>query len=246
MVLAITVALMLSIPAAAAAQTARGNTQPKPVEPQPPSAQPSVEKLGPNLLRVGTIRVDTAAKEITVAGTVNPDVRTLEFIANARDGIKAYETAVTLDTDAITFNAALLLIGIDKSRSRNAPTRHFDPAIPVGDVVEITLDCPKRECQRFPAERLMYDLEAKTTASKGTWVYTGSAFLPDNRYLATVDGSLIGFVHDPSSIIEYAAGSGLDRYGTVIFNPNLGLTPGTAVTLTVKLLKTAPAAEPPR
>src|SRR5687767_15045541 len=171
MVYAITVALTLSIPVAAAAQAARGNPPQKLAEPQQPAGRPSVEKLGPNLLRVGTIRVDTAAREITVAGTVNPDVRTLEFIANAQDGIKAYETAVSLDTDAITFNAALLLIGIDKSRSKNAPTRHFDPAVPVGDVVEITLDCPKGECQRFPAERLMYDLEAKTTASKGTWVY---------------------------------------------------------------------------
>ena len=65
--------------------------------------------------------------ELTVAGTVNPDVRTLEFIANARDGIKAYETAVTLDTDAITFNAALLLIGLDKSRSKNVPTTALRP-----------------------------------------------------------------------------------------------------------------------
>ena len=232
MIRALTLVLMLSIPAVA------------PADPQATKGQPPVEKLGPNLLRVGTIRVDTAAREITVAGTVNPDVRTLEFIANARGGVKAYETAVTLDTDAITFNAALLLIGIDKSRSRNAPTRHFDPAVPAGDAVEITLDCPKRECQRVPAERLMLDQETKTTASKGTWVYTGSSFLSDGRYLAEVDGALIGFVHDPASIIEYAAGAGLNRYGTIVFNSNLGLSAGTGITLTVKAIKPAGAAEP--
>jgi hypothetical protein len=242
----------MSIPALTAAQPARGTAAQKPAEPQAPAgaqaAKPAaVEKLGPNLVRIGTIRVDTAAKEITVAGKVNPDVRTLEFIANAREGVKAYETAVTLDTDAITFNAALLLLGIDRSRSKNIPTRHFDTAVPVGDIVEIWLDCPKKECQRIPAERLMYDLESKTTAAKGTWVYTGSTFLSDGRYLAEVDGALIGFVHDPASIIEYAAGAGLNRYGTIVFNPTLGLKAGTEIMLTVKAVRTAAqGAEPKR
>jgi hypothetical protein len=247
--LALSAILATSLPALAAAQAAGGAAAQKPAQPpaqtggQTPK-QPPTEKLGPNLVRIGTIRVDTAAKEITVAGKINPDVRTLEFIANAREGVKAYETAVTLDTDAITFNAALLLIGIDRSRSKNIPTRHFDTAVPSGDVVEIWLDCPKKECQRFPAERLMFDQESKTPASKGTWVYTGSTFLSDGRYLAEVDGALIGFVHDPASIIEYAAGAGLNRYGTIVMNPTLGLKAGAEVTLTVKAVRgAAPGAE---
>ena len=242
--LALAATFVMSISPLAAAQSAPGTAAQKPAEPQAPAAAPAakppaVEKLGPNLLRIGTIRVDTAAKEITVAGKVNPDVRTLEFIANARDGVKAYETAVTLDTDAITFNAALLLIGIDRSRSKNIPTRHFDTAVPVGDVVEIWLDCPKKECQRFPAERLMYDMESKAAVAKGTWVYTGSTFLSDGRYLAEVDGALIGFVHDPASIIEYAAGAGLNRYGTIVLNPTLGLKAGSEISLTVKAVRPA-------
>ena len=235
--------LMMLVPVLATAQSPAVQ---KPAEPQAPPAQPKVERLGPNLLRMGSIRVDTAAKELTVSGTVNPDVRTLEFIANATDGVKAYETAVTLDTDAITFNAALLLIGLDRSRSKNVPTRHFDPAVPIGDTVEISLACPGRECQPFPAERLMYDQQAKSALSKGTWVYTGSTFLPDGRYLAQVDGALIGFVHDPASVIEYAAGAGLNRYGSIVLNPTLGLAAGTKITLTVKAVRTAPGAEPKR
>ena len=236
--LALTATLAL-LPALSAAQGGPGPAGQKPAEPQVP-AGPPVEKLGPTLFRVGTIRVDTAARELSVAGTVNPDVRTLEFIANARDGVKAYETAVTVDTDAITFNAALLLLGIDRSRSKNIPTRHFDPAVPIGDTVEIWIDCPGKECQRMPAERLMYDTETKTAVSKGSWVYTGSSFLSDGRYLAQVDGALIGFVHDPASIIEYAAGAGLNRYGTIVMNPTLGLKGGTKITLTVRALRTGP------
>jgi hypothetical protein len=228
-----TFALMMLIPAMASAQNGAAAGQ-KPADPAAALPQPKVERLGPNLVRLGSIRVNTATRELTVAGTVNPDVRTLEFIANARDGVKAYETAVTLDTDAITFNAALLLLGLDRSRSKNIPTIHFDKATPIGDTVEIFIECPKKECQRLPAERLMYDQETKNTMANGSWVYTGSTFLPDGRYLAQVDGALVGFVHDPASIIEYAAGAGLNRYGSIVFNPMLGLSAGTAVTLTVK------------
>jgi hypothetical protein len=241
--LALNSALVMLLPALTAAQG--GSTQ-KPAESQSAPNQPAVERLGPNLLRIGSIRVDTATRELTVGGTVNPDVRTMEFIANAREGLRAYETAVTLDTDGITFNAALLLIGLDRSRSKNAPTIHFDRAVPSGDTVEISIECPGRECQRFPAERLMYDQEAKGPLSNGTWVYTGSMFLPDGRYFAQVDGALIGFVHDPASIIEYAAGAGLNRYGSIILNPNLGLPSGTAILLKVKALRPSSGAEPKR
>jgi hypothetical protein len=225
-------ALLLLVPALVGAQS--GATQ-KPTE--PPKSQAAVERLGPTLLRIGGIRVDTATNELTVAGRVNPDVKTLEFIANAREGMRAYETAVTLETDAITFNTALLLIGLNRARTKNAPTMHFDSAIPVGDTVEISIECPGRECQPFPAERFMYDQAAKSALSNGIWVYTGSSFLPDGRYHAQVDGSIIGFVHDPASIIEYAAGAGLNRYGSIILNPNLGLSAGTAIVLKVKALK---------
>ena len=203
---------------------------------------PAVERLGTNLFRVGTIRVDTAGRELSVAGKINPDVTTLEFIANTRNGLKAYETAITLDTDAITFNTALILIGLDRTKARNVPTVHFDPATPEGDRVEVFVECPARECARMPAERLMYDRESKQTVAEGTWVYTGSSFLPDGRYLAQIDGTLIGFVHNPSTIIEYAAGAGLNRWGSIVLNPTLGLAPGTAVTMTVKAVRPPAAA----
>jgi hypothetical protein len=209
----------------------------EPRQPRPPLADekpPAIERIGPNLFRIGSVRVDVARREISVGGTVNPDVRTLEFIANGRGGLRAYETAVTLETDGITFNAALLLIGLNRSRSRNAPRAHFDPTPAEGDAVEIFLECPAHECERMPAERLMYDIDTKQTASAGKWVYTGSAFMPDGRYMAQVDGTLVSFVHDPASIIEYATGAGLNRYGKIIFNPNLGLAQGTGVTLTIR------------
>ena len=96
-----------------------------------PEKPAPVEKLGPNSYRIGRMRIDTAKREVVVPGTVNP-VSVLEFVANTPQGVKAYESAFTLDTSAISFNAALLLIGLDPSRARPSQVQ-FDPAPPSGD-----------------------------------------------------------------------------------------------------------------
>ena len=202
----------------------------------PPAAPPPVERLGPSLFRVGSIRVDTAKRLITLTGKVNDGVSTLEYIANTSNGMKAYETALTLDTDAYAFNTSLLLIGLDQSRTKNFPRGHFDPNVPDGDKVEIFIECPNGECKRLPAEQLIYDNERKQAVSGASWVYTGSTFLRDGRYLAHLDGVLVSFSHDPASIIELGAGAGLSKYGSIVMNPSLGLTPGVAITMTIRAL----------
>jgi len=229
-------ALAVVVPVVAGAQTPAAQNPPAPAV-----RQPAVEKLSDSSYRIGRIRVDTARREVVLPGTVNARVTTLEYIANTQGGLKAYETALTLETDAITFNTALVLIGLDPTHARNAPRGHFDPAVPEGDAVEIVVECPNHECERMPAERLMFDRVTMDTASGGSWVYLGSRFLPDGRYLAQVDGVLVSFVHDSASIIEYTKGAGLGRYGTIVLNPNVGLAPGTAVTVTVRAVGQATA-----
>jgi hypothetical protein len=201
------------------------------IVPAPPP--PRVEKIGENLYRLDHVSVDTARRQVTVGGTINSGVTTLEYIANTREGLKAYESALTLDTNAITFNSALVLIGLDKSHAR-LPEGHFDPNVVTGDPVEMWIECPNGECQRMRVERLTFDQTTKASMPDGTWVYTGSMFLPGGVYRAELDGVLVGFAHDPSAIIESSAGAGLGRYGSIVMNPNLGVSPGTAITLTVR------------
>lgn len=219
---------------------------PTPINPENiPTAPPAVAKLGPSLYRIGEITVDTTKHEASVAGKVNA-VETLEFVANTRDGLKAYESALTLDTYAVTFNAAMLLLGLDKDHAR-VPLQHFDPAPPQGDRVAIWIDWTRTgERVRTPAEHLLFDKETRKPIPPSDWVYTGSTFVPEGptqkstRYVADIDGVLIGFVHSPAPIIENVAGAGVRRYGLIVLNPNLGLEPDTPVVLTVKALGTAP------
>ena len=218
----------------------------RPMNPEDiPTTPPPVAKLGPGLFRIGEITVDTTKHEASVAGKVNA-VQTLEFVANTRGGMKAYESALTIDTNAITFNAAMLMIGLDKEHAR-VPTQHFDPVPPQGDRVALWIDWTRGSDRvRTPVEQLLFDKESNKTVPESEWVYTGSFFVPEGptikstRYVADIDGVLIGFVHSPAPIIENIAGAGVRRYGLIVMNPNLGLEPETPVTLTVRALGSAP------
>lgn len=209
--------------------SAAGNLQAPPAAAsQPPN--PVVERIGKDLLRVGRTRVNTATREVSVTGTVNP-VSVLEFLANPLRGLKAYESALTLDTDGVTFNTALILTGLERTHARLTPTRTVD-----GDRVELWVDLPGPPPTRVPAERLIFDRATNREAAESAWIYTGSMFLGNGRYLPDMDGVLIGFVQNRAAIIERAETLGVGRYGSVVLNPNLGLQPGMTITLTVKAL----------
>ena len=66
------------------------------------------------------------------------------------------------------------------------------------------------------------------------WVYTGSIFLEDGRYLAEDEGVLLGFVHDPASIIESHFAGEFPGYGTYVVNKNLLLSVGDRISMIIK------------
>jgi hypothetical protein len=210
--------------------------QPPPVA-EPPSTKPAaVEKLTATTYRVGQMRVDTAKREVFVPATLN-DVMTLEFVANTKGGYKAYESALTLDTNAVSFNATMLLIGLDPAHGRAAAVQ-FDRTPPRGDPVEIFVEwMANGTTRRVRVEELLYDQRSKKTLPEGPWVYTGSTFVDSGdgrKYLAELDGVVIGFMHGPQAIIDNPRNDAVDAFGAVVINPNLGMPAGTAVTLIVK------------
>jgi hypothetical protein len=204
----------------------------------PPSSQsaPPIQRLGPDLLRIGNVDVDTAKKQVSVRGTVN-EVLQLEFLAHTKGGMKAYESALELDTNAVNFNTALILVGLDPSRAV-VPRFQFDPTTPKGDPVAISVEWTDAGVRRrVPAERVLYNKETGQTLQEGPWVYTGSVFYGENgsSFLAEMYGTIIGFMHTPSSLIETPHPI-LGTWGSTIVNPSLNLKPGTEILLTVQVL----------
>ncbi len=238
---------------AAAGQQAQQNPPPNPPQKVPPippppnigpplpggmpprTGLPEIKKLSDNLLQLGKILVDVQKKEITVPGRMQSD-RTLEFLATTKMGMKSYESAMELDTDAVSFNLSLIMIGLEKSHAV-VPRGHFDPSQAVGDPVEIWVEWGSGDAARkVRGEELVYDLRTKSVPPLGQWVYTGSTVLPDGRYLSEMDGVLIGFVHDPASVIENSTGGGIGAYGAIHINPNLNIAPDTPLKVTIKAL----------
>lgn len=197
--------------------------------------QATLQKLGDSLYRIGQLRVDTAKRELSAPATIN-DVLTLEFAANTKGGLKAYESAITIDSDAITFNAALLLLGLDPSHGRPSKFQ-FDPDTPQGDPVSVEIAWGNR---RVGIEELLLDQRSNKTMKAGPWVYTGSTFYDvgqGRQFLAEMDGVLVGMMHGPAALIENPRNDAANGYGSLIINPKLGIPPGSAVTVIVTALK---------
>ena len=151
---------------AAAAEAQQPSNPPIPIHPDAPKPA-AITKLSATTFRIGEMTIDTAAGTLSVPGTVN-EVTTLEFVANTLNGPKAYESALTLNTNAVSFNAALLLLGLDPARSK--PSREqFDPAAPEGDPVEVLLTWNEGgKTRTVPIEELLLDDQKKQTLLKGT------------------------------------------------------------------------------
>ena len=185
-------------------------------------------------MRVGNILIDTARKELSVAGVVN-NAPVLEFLANTKGGWKGYESALELETNAVNFNVACLLIGLDPVGAVVA-RQQFDEQPPQGHPVELFAEWDEGgKRRRIRAEQLIYNRRTKQTLAEGPWVYTGSVFYENNQYLAETEGTLIGFMHTTAPIIE-SPRTFIGSYGDSMINPELNLKPGATITLVVRAL----------
>ncbi len=202
-------------------------------EPSPPP--PAVENLGDERYRIGAITVSKAEGFFTLPGTVIRREAPLEFVATAKNGLKSYESLLELDADPIAFNLGCILIGLDSQRAK-LPRHHFDPEPTQGDPVEVRVSW-ETDGKTVSVNAAELFLEAGKSVTSGEWIYTGSGFLPDGRYMAATSGSLISFVHDPESVIQHRLGIGLNNYGGVQINSTLVPPVGTPIRLTIRRLK---------
>ncbi len=191
------------------------------------------EVPGEGVYRIGAILLDKPRRRFTVSGRIIRLEAPLEFIAVSRHGGKAYESLIELDSNAIEFNLACLLIGLDPTHS-DASDFHFDERPVSGDpvVVEVSWERDGRRITK-PVAALL-NRKADDVPGKSTWVYTGSVLTPEGIYLADADGTVIGFAHDPSSIIEHRSGLGLNDYGAIAADPESAPPVGTPIELTVR------------
>lgn len=229
---------------AAVAAIAVARAQQQPAAPAPPGDAPSapsvpvgrMESLGGDRYRIGAIVVDKRARRFSVPGRLVHLGEALEYFAVTTGGQKAYESLLELDATGSELNLACILVGLDAAAAVR-PTHQFDDRRVEGQAVAIGLSWKDgRRTRRLTA------LEALTTPEnrKGIreqWIYIASgSFGEPPRYAADFLGTLIGFVHDPASVIEHATGLGIGSYGSVAGDARALPPVGTPVDVEIKAI----------
>ena len=177
--------------------------------------QPFIKDLGNNQYQVGQIVIDKSKGQFRVPGKVIRTELFLEFLAVTKGGFKAYESMLELEVNAFEFNLACILIGLDNENVKPAKF-HFDAKPVEGDRVELQIEWRQKGATVFvSAAELLVEGEKDPKHPQSDWIYLGSTFYPDGKYMAEVDGVLVGFVHSPASVIEHRTGVGLGNYGAV-------------------------------
>lgn len=197
---------------------------------------PQITALGNDRFQIGAIVVDKSDGSFVAPGRVLRIEPPLEYVAVTLGGAKGYESLLELDVSAIEFNVACILIGLTND-DVSLPEYQFDSNPVLGPRVRITALIQKGgdTMEVGIAELLLTDGQADVTDD---WVYIGSQYAPGRPdiYMAEEVGTLIGFVHDPASIIEHSAGVGIGAYGSIGGNGELLDDEGMELALKIKVI----------
>jgi hypothetical protein len=206
--------------------------------PQPAAGQAAsglMKPLGGERYQIGKIIVDRKAKRFTLPARVHVLDRPLEYLLTTTGGMKEYESLLEADVSGTEFNLACILLGLERDGSLE-PYFQFSNKPVKGPRVEIEILKTTADGKVvIKSADALFDSGAKEV-EQVAWVYVGSQKHPqDDRFAPDVTGTLIGFVHDPNTIIESVMGLGIGAYGSINGNSQLLPPVGTEVELTISV-----------
>lgn len=209
---------------------------PSPAEEAKIAEKPTIERIDKHRYRINEIVVDKAAGKFTVPGRIIHLNAPLEYLAVTVGGMKEYESLLELTASARDFNLACILIGLDEAKSVK-PEYQFSAKPVEGQSVTISVSWLE-EGKTVTVSGANAMLQGEETFDNNSWVYIGSETSADGQqFMAEMAGTLIGFVHDPFSVIDHKFGAGMDNYGMISGNDKVLPEEGARITLTVMLVQ---------
>lgn len=191
-----------------------------------------VEKIDEERYRIGNIVIDRGTSSFSVPGKILHLGDPLEYLAVATAGMKEYESLLELSILPGDFNLACILIGLDEEKSVK-PRYQFDEREAEGQRVSISLSW-ESDGETITASGSSVLKVGANAFEDDSWVYIGSSTGNYGKeFMADTGGTLIGFVHDPYSIIDHKNGAGIGNYGLVTGNEEILPVEGTDITLTI-------------
>jgi hypothetical protein len=217
---------------------------------QEAAPKPGVKEVSPGVYEVGAIRLEQKTKTVTFPAAINMDKGPLEYLLVGRNG-PTHESLLVTDVSPVELETVMLLLGVKPPKPKMAgvdsPPGQLTPEYLkkapklAGDLISISAtwkDKAGTEKTGEVADWLFY-LPNKKSASRGPWVYSGSMFGADNKFLAEMEDIFASLVTNPAALMNNPRkGSDDDRVWEV--NDKAVPPAGTAVTITLRLQE-APA-----
>jgi hypothetical protein len=197
-------------------------------------SRPAVEDFGDGRLRIGAILIDQPSQRFSVNGEITPRGAAdgqLTALVVARDAVRVGDGAVVVETDAVTFRVACILIGLEA-------TVAGDPSGPAaspggdGEAVSIAVSWQvKGRTVTKLASSLLHAPNGGFAADE--WVYRGGNPMPANGETAAGAGTLIALAADAHGLIHHRDAVALGGEGAIVYAGTAAPAAGTPVTVTV-------------
>lgn len=219
----------------------------RPGAPENGAFVPAMQEISPGVFQIGKIRLDKKKRTVSFPGKLNMSKDLIEYLLVTPEG-STHESLLTADIQPTDLQFVMLLLdakgaGILAPTADAAPPGQIDavylktaPRLK-GDNVTISVSWKAQDGTEKTAalEDLLMNEETKKPAEKGPWLYNGSMFGADGKFLAQQLGCFISVVTNPAALINNPRkGNDNDRIWAV--NEKQSPPVGTAVTITIALL----------
>ncbi len=183
-------------------------------EAKPDAGLPAMKELSPGVFQIGKMRLDKNTRTISFPGKLNMAKDLVEYVLVTPEG-SIHEALLTAEIQPTDLHFAMLLLGAKGAgllapQPNQAPPGQIDaeylrsaPRLK-GDNLTITLKWKPAEGpeKTAPVEDWLMHPDTKKAATRGPWIYTGSMFGADGRFLAQQQGVFISVVTNPAALIN--------------------------------------------
>lgn len=181
----------------------------------PPQDASIVHEISKGVYQLGRLVIDQNSRSATFPGALNMDKGPLEYLLVTPAGNAHESLLVTSDLQPSDLHLGMLLLDakgagmhtpdakeaapsqISKEYLQHAPKLTGDPI----DIF-VTWQTSAGEERKTRVEEWIFNTSTRKPAERGTWVYNGSMFTQDGRFMAQIDGNFAALVTNPGALIN--------------------------------------------
>jgi hypothetical protein len=173
-----------------------------------------MHEVSPGIYEIGKVRINQASQTLTFPCAVNMQSGALEYLLVTPAGNAHESLLVAANVEPRDLHLAMLLLGAKGSGSHPSPddappaqlSKEYLEHAPklTGDPILITVQWQTKDGQekKSPVEDWILKTDVHKTAERGPWIYNGSMFGQNGRFLAQIEGNFAALVTNPAALIN--------------------------------------------